>query len=420
LAIKILHFADLHLGVETYGRPNPKTGLSSRIEDYLRSLDQLIKYAIDNKVDVIIFCGDTYKNREPTPTQQRELAKRINLLSKSGISLFLLPGNHDIPNTFGRANSVEVFDTLDIENVFTVTRPEMVVIQTASGPLQIAALPWLRRSSLLAHFNRETTHNLSFSEINRLMEEILTGIVSDLATKVDQTIPAILAAHIWVSGAKLGTEANITIGYEHTLLPSILSNPAFDYVALGHIHRQQVIGDNPPLVYSGSLDRIDFGDELIQKGFYVVDIENDSPDRKVSYKFVPLDVRDFKSIEISVENANPDPTTTIVSTINKKHVTDAIVKLMIKLPSNFDGHIDDHLLKKALAPAHYYTISRRVQTTNRTRVPVVNVEKIGPTEALRKWIDIKKNSGDINDKHAKKLLLYGKELISLANEERKE
>ena len=52
--IRILHFADLHLGVETYGRPDPATGLSTRLLDFLRAFDELVDFAIEEQVDVVL------------------------------------------------------------------------------------------------------------------------------------------------------------------------------------------------------------------------------------------------------------------------------------------------------------------------------------------------------------------------------
>src|SRR3990172_4208481 len=116
--IRILHFADLHLGVESYGHVDPATGLSSRLADFLSALDELVDYALNNKVDLVLFCGDAYKNREPSQTQQRELAKRINRLATNGIPVFLLVGNHDLHNAFNKATAVDIFDTLAIRNVY--------------------------------------------------------------------------------------------------------------------------------------------------------------------------------------------------------------------------------------------------------------------------------------------------------------
>jgi len=83
--VKIIHFADLHLGVESYGRIDPESGLSSRFLDFLIAFNQLVDYAIKNKVDLVLFCGDAYKSRDPSQTQQREFAKRIKRLSESGM-----------------------------------------------------------------------------------------------------------------------------------------------------------------------------------------------------------------------------------------------------------------------------------------------------------------------------------------------
>src|SRR4030042_2421927 len=116
--MKIVHFADLHLGVENYGRTDPATGLNSRLMDFLAAFDQLVDYCLENHVDLVVFCGDAYKTREPTQTQQREFARRINRLASSGIPVFLLIGNHDMPNAVGRATATALFATLTVKNVY--------------------------------------------------------------------------------------------------------------------------------------------------------------------------------------------------------------------------------------------------------------------------------------------------------------
>jgi len=277
--MKILHFADLHLGVETYGRTDPTTGLSSRFADFLSTFDQVVDFALENRVDLVLFCGDTYKTREPSQTQQREFARRINRLTSSNIPIFLLVGNHDLPNAIGRATATEIFDTLSIKNVYVSNRPDVYRIATASGTVQIASLPWPRKSALLT---REETKNLDFDQIKERLQEALTRAIEMNVSKLDPTLPAILAAHVWVTGSTIGSEKMMTIGQEQTLLLSNVANPAFDYVALGHIHRHQVLAENPPVVYSGSLERLDFSDEDNEKGFYLVDIEPDGANGKRS------------------------------------------------------------------------------------------------------------------------------------------
>ena len=56
--MRILHFADIHIGVENYGKIDTKSGLSTRLIDFLETYDELVSYAIDNQVDLVLFCGD--------------------------------------------------------------------------------------------------------------------------------------------------------------------------------------------------------------------------------------------------------------------------------------------------------------------------------------------------------------------------
>jgi exonuclease SbcD len=408
--LKVVHFADLHLGVETYGRPDPATGLSSRLLDFLAALDQLVDYALENRVDLVLFCGDAYKSREPTPTQQRELARRINRLAQGGVPVFLLTGNHDLPNAFGRATATEIFDTLAIKKVYVSSRPDVYCIPTESGPLQIVTLPWLRRSALLS---KEETKDLDFSQINQRMQEVLTGIVANSVQKLDPNLPAILAAHVWVVGAKVGSEAGMTIGQEHTLLLSNIAHPAFDYVALGHIHRHQVLQQkSPPVVYAGSLERLNFGEEADDKGFYVVDIEPDeeSGKRQVSFDFHPVAGRRFLTLNVNIEPGEADPTAAVTSAIagQAESISDSIVRLNISLPAELESQLRESELRSALKEAHYFTIARDVKRESRLRLGNTAAEELTPLEALKAYLSAKK----VAPERAQTLLDYGEKLIA--------
>ncbi|MDD5704029.1 MAG: exonuclease SbcCD subunit D, partial [Dehalococcoidales bacterium] len=364
--MKIIHFADLHLGVETYGHINPETGLSTRLEDYLRALDRVVDYALNNRVDLVLFCGDAYKTREPSQTQQREFAKRIKRLTEGGVPLFMLIGNHDLPNALGRATAIEIFDTLSIPGVYVANRPGIHRVRTASGEAQIAALPWVRRSALLS---KEDTRSMDFTQINEKLQQILIGIINDMAGKVDPSLPAVLAAHVWVLNARVGSEKGMSIGQEHMLLLGSVANPVFDYIALGHIHKAQVLNENPPTVYSGSLERLDFGDEDDQKGFYLADIDTSgngsagmSGRRNVSYQFHSIEARRFYTLDLEIAENDPDPTSTVLREIdiNRDKIKDAIVRVEIKFPAALSGKLRDTEIRNKIKDAYYLTISREV------------------------------------------------------------
>jgi len=406
--MKILHFADLHLGVESYGRTAPTTGLSSRLLDFLSTFDQVVDYALQNRVDLVLFCGDAYKSREPSQTQQREFARRINRLSTGGIPTFLLTGNHDLPNAIGRATSTEIFDTLAVKNIYVSNRPDIYNIPTNSGIIQIASLPWLRRSALLS---KEDTKNLNLEQINQIAQEKLTNIIAANTLKLDPKLPSILAAHIWVSSAQIGSERSMTIGQEHMLLLSNVAKPAFDYIALGHIHRHQILSHNPPVVYAGSLERLDFSEEEDNKGFYVIEIEpnKETGKKQVSFDFHPVTGRRFLTINICIEPEDIDPTAIVLKAIAEQEdsIRDTIVRLAISLPDEAEGQLRDSDIRNKLKETYYFTIAKDIQRETRLRLGNWTAEEIPPLDALKAYLESKK----VSPQRAKLLLEYGERLI---------
>jgi exonuclease SbcD len=406
--MKILHFADLHLGVENYGHLNPATGLSSRLEDFLATFDETVNFALENGVDLVLFAGDAYKGREPTPTQQREFAKRINRLVSSGIAVFLLIGNHDLPNAVGKATATEIFDTLAVQNVYVSARPDVYRIETKSGPVQVASLPWPRRSVLLS---KDETKDLDFNQIKHKLEDALARIIENHAGRLEPGLPSVLAAHVWVTGARTGSEKMITIGQDHALLPGIVGNPAFDYVALGHIHKQQVLSNTPPVVYSGSLERLDFSEEGDEKGFYVVDIKSNTETgkRSTDFTFHPVKARRFLTINVDIEPEDINPTGTILGAIEKQidKVNDSIVRLQVVLPAACQSLMRDNELRNALKEAYHATIAREVIDDTRIRTGGGMTGGLTPLEALKAWMETKNITGE----HAEELLKYGEKLV---------
>ena len=406
--MKIIHFADLHLGVESYGHVDPESGLSSRFLDFLGSFDRMVEYALEKKVDLVLFAGDAYKNRDPSQTQQREFALRIKKLAACGVPVFLLVGNHDLPNATGRATATEIFDTLGVENVFVAGRPGVVRVPTRSGIIQILALPWLKRTNLMG---KDDTKNLDFAGINQKMQEVLSGVIDQLSKELDPSLPAVLAAHVWVQGARLGSEETMSIGQEHMLLTSAVAKPCFDYVALGHIHRHQVLNEKPPVVYSGSLERLDFGDEDDEKGFYVVEIEHTTGVRGTQFEFRSLGGRRFLTIKAAIEPEDADPTASILDILEKsrEEIQGNIIRLEVSLYQEHEGRLEEQRIRKAASAASYFSIIKNVKRQSRPRLGDNSVESLSPCAALKMFIDF--NRKEYSDEQAARLLQAGTEII---------
>src|SRR5207247_10818781 len=93
--------------------------------------------------------GAVYRTSLPSPPVQREFARRVRQASRRA-PVVIIPGNHDVPNSAGRANSVDIFDALEVEGVQVLRQPQVVDVATRSGPAIVAALPFVPRGLLLA------------------------------------------------------------------------------------------------------------------------------------------------------------------------------------------------------------------------------------------------------------------------------
>ncbi len=404
--MKIIHFADLHIGVESYGKLDPATGFSTRMLDILKALDKLVDYAVTEDVDLVVFCGDVYKSRDPSQTQQREFARRIKRLSEANIPVFLLVGNHDLPNAVGKATTIEIFHTLAISNIYVGNSFDIYTIHTKVGEVQIIALPWPRRNALLS---REDIKNLNEGEINRRIEQAITARLLNLLGKVRPDLPAILAAHVSVANSSYGSERSMVVGRDPLILLSNIAQPVLDYVALGHIHRQQVLSQNPPVVFAGSLERLDFSDEGEEKGFYVINIENTGGKKSTSFNLINSKARRFLTLSIILQSDDADPTTRILTEIeqNRDKIKEAIVKLHMVIPRGMEAQIRDSEIYKALKDAYFVTVAKEFKQEIRQPLNVEAIEELTPLEAVKIYLETRQTP-----ENKKKILLqYGEQLI---------
>ena len=390
MSLRLLHFADLHLGVENYGHLDPATGLHTRVQDFTASLGFVCDLAIREQVDLIIFAGDVYKNCDPSPTHQREFALQVRRLQQAGIPLVVVVGNHDAPAAFGRATSVDIFTALELDRTYVIRQPALLRLDTRSGPVQVAGLPWPTRHLLLT---RDEYKDLSQEAITEKIQEICSTLIEDFARQLDPDLPAIFTAHIAAAEATYsGSERTAVIGQDPTLLTSVLANPAFDYVALGHVHKHQNLhpGIHPPVVYAGSLERVDFGEEHDAKGVCLVRIEEDatvSPaPRTTTCEFIPTPARPFVTIRLEVLE-DEDPTESIIDAIAECDLQDAVVRVLYSLPADSDAAVDLDRVYQALASAfHIAGIQPQIAPTTRLRRAAI-AEDLDLPEALDRYIE---------------------------------
>jgi exonuclease SbcD len=293
---------------------------------------------------------------------------------------------------------------LEVEKVLVANHRSTWKVETKGGVLQLLALPWTQRSALLS---RDEYKNLSLEQLNHRMQEDLREWLVAQVSSLDPTLPTLLAAHVSIATANPGSEKSMMIGREHILTQSDIALPPFDYVALGHIHKRQSLGQNPPVVYPGSLSAIDFSDEGEEKGFYVIELERTraSGERVLSYSFHPVKTRRFLTIE--VEDDTENPTAAVLHALAKRDTKDAIVRLQIKLSASQQGLLRESEVQRALKDAHFVTITKEVQHQPRIRLGNCPAEGLTPMAALKSYLESKRTT----PQRTEVLLEYGERLI---------
>tara|TARA_Y100001934_G_scaffold87238_1_gene108256 strand:+ start:398 stop:1636 length:1239 start_codon:yes stop_codon:yes gene_type:complete len=411
--MKILHTADIHIGVENYGKIDPETRTSTRLSDFLRSFDEIVSFAIQETVDLVIIAGDAYKSRNPSQTHQREFAKRISKLSINNIPVFILIGNHDSPNIPGPATALEIFPTLDVEKVTIGDQLSNYDISTKSGPIQIVSVPWIRKGDL-SDSKISTTQTIE--EINEEIQKTIIYRISELVDSLDPKLPAILVGHLSTESAITSSEKSMMLSKDYLIPTQNLALPKLDYVALGHIHRHQQLNQNPRVVYSGSIERIDFGEENDTKGFCLLEIDPTKSwgQREVEFQFIPVNSRKFKTIKVEIDNQDLEPTQTILDEIARHEIKDSIIQLIIEMSASQSKNVFDNEIRKALSEAYLIAaVKRNIRAETQPRLDTNFSDNISPIEVLKEYL----NHRDLDDTKKNAIIDKGYDLINQINEE---
>lgn len=365
----ILHFADAHIDIANYGRHDPASGLPMRVMDFLKSLDVIIDTAIAEKVDLVLFAGDAYKDRQPAPTFQREWGRRIMRLSRAGIPTLLLIGNHDLSPSLGRAHALESFDTLDVPHVRVLDKPQFLAPDELEGlPLQVIALPWISRSGLMAHLD------LPASDPARIYEELetrLRELVEGWLAQADPSLPVVMTAHASVQGAKYGGERSVMLGGDLVLAGSLVKDPRLDYVALGHIHKAQNLNEegHPPVIYPGSIERVDFGEVQDEKYFVIAHVQRG--ETQVEWRRLE-GIRPFFDCRLRLDSADSDASVSerLRAALPKpEHIPGAILRLSVEYPRDAEALIDEASLREYTRDAFEFLLVKRPIVESRIRLP---------------------------------------------------
>jgi exonuclease SbcD len=228
------------------------------------------------------------------------------------------------------------------------------------------------------------------------LEERIAGLVEEWLGQADETLPIILTAHASVQGAVLGGERMVMLGNDLVLSGSLVKNPRLDYVALGHIHKPQNVnrGNHPPVIYPGSIERVDFGEAEDDKYFVLAQVARG----ETSVEWVKLATRPFIDRRVTLQSAENVTEALISALPDPGGLSDAIVRLSVEYPREWDSLIDESEVRKYASTALEFHLLKRPVSEARVRIPPgQTVSSLSPLDLLDQYFRAAKieRTGDL-------------------------
>lgn len=246
--MKLLHISDLHLGKRVLEM--------SMIEDQKVILDQALAFA--RRADVTLIAGDIYDRPVPPAEAVALFDDFLARMHAQGSQVAFISGNHDSAERIAFGGGLMADSGVYVSSVYdgSVRRVELC---DALGPVHLHLLPFVKPSHVRAALKKET-------EIADYTDAIAAAIG---AMNIDPAARNVLLAHQYVTGAqKSGSEETSVGGLED--VSAAVFEP-FDYVALGHIHKQQHMAGGR-VRYCGAPLCYDFAESGMAKAALLVEL----------------------------------------------------------------------------------------------------------------------------------------------------
>ena len=404
--IKVFHTADLHLGIESYGKIDPTTQANTRILDFFASLDWLVEKAIKEDIDALLIAGDIYHHREPNIFVQNEFCKRLSLLISHEIPVLLLIGNHDSILSMERISSLQLFKELKIPSVYLFDEAKVLTIETKHGPLQIAGIPFLERNMIREFMINK---NIEENKRNEIAQLVITRIIGGFKKEIKAKVPTILTAHLTIREAMYDNWRPTIVGNEVYLSKSVLNDPVFSYVAMGHIHKPQIFDEDktePVLSYPGSLTSLDFGEASYDHGF--MSIEFDLQKNKTQAKFIKVPgQRRFITFNLDF-NPEDDLYIKCKELFDASNYQEDIVRINITLHG--EAEVDEQKIRRDFSERCHIISSIHIDRKKRS-IPRISTlsSDLDPMEALQQYIQA--SNDDFLIEYQKDLTLLAQQLM---------
>ena len=314
--MKIMHLSDLHIG--------KKVNEYSMLQDQIYILKEILHTIDDEKVETVIIAGDVYDRSLP-PNEALELFDEfLYQLSSRNVNVFVISGNHDSPERISYGGRMMTENKIFLSPVYD-GNVKPITLNDDYGEVNFYLLPFVRPADIRRYFPDENIENY--------IDAVKVAIDN---MNVDFNERNILVTHQFVTGAELSESENIIVGGTDNVSGEVFDG--FDYVALGHIHREQTVGkDN--IRYCGTPLKYSFSEAKNIKSVTILDFNDKG---NIEYSKIPLtplrDMREIRgtyyelTLKSNYESTNTEDYLHITLT-DEEDIPDAIGKLRSIYPN---------------------------------------------------------------------------------------
>lgn len=246
--MRFLHLSDLHIG--------KRLNEFSLLEDQAYILGQILEITKSEQPDGVLIAGDVYDKAAPSAEAVGLFDDFLTRLSRSGTAVFLISGNHDSPERVAYGSRILDRCRIYLSPLYE-GKTEPVILKDEIGEVAVYLLPFLKPAMLRRFWPEE--------EIGSYTDALRLAVG---AMDISPSRRNILVAHQFVTGASRCESEEVTIGGLDNVDASVFA--AFDYVALGHIHSPQSIGET--IRYCGTPLKYSFSEAGQEKSVTVVEL----------------------------------------------------------------------------------------------------------------------------------------------------
>jgi len=404
--MKALLVPDIHLGKGTsIGKDPVGVGLNSRIEDQKNLLNFITEYVKKNKIDYInkieyvFVMGDIWENVNPKSLVVKVFFEWIKSLTDLECLVVIIVGNHDyIRSGQDKVSMLDSLDVLRVGNCMVVKEPTFM----ACFGIDLLLLPYTDRKQL-----EKNTHNEAVDYLKKRLHKIKEEETKHFTNKnqVSMVLGHLcLEGSLWV-GDEIDEDAN-------EIFCPLSMFDGFDQVWMGHVHKPQILKNDGKQVigHVGSLDKTAFtGPDSTEKSMVLLEW-NQVKTTKIEHTLIPLPCRPLVPIEIDIPVDCKDVDEFLYDEISKQDVTDAIVRVTIKLGSHDSDSVDKNKIINLLKRKNAFHICSYKEHKPVKKVIVKNAnidETIKPEDGVKIMI----NTLDAEDDFKKDLFIICKDII---------